>query len=97
VLKVEGRGLRSALQLCVRLIFFIDAATEPIKGKGEPKMKTKISLSIVLMLSLTLAVGPSTSVAQTNPTFLQLGQAKGALYKPDSGPRASRWNNRDAP
>src|SRR5215510_2450180 len=49
-------------------------------------MKTKISLWIVLLLSLTLAVGPSTSVAQTNPTFLQLGQAKGALYKPDSGP-----------
>src|ERR1044071_3010931 len=26
------------------------------------------------------------AIAQTNPIFLQLGQAKGALYKPDSGP-----------
>jgi hypothetical protein len=39
-----------------------------------------------MMLSLTVAVGVSRSLAQTNPIFLQLGQAKGALYKPDSGP-----------
>jgi len=49
-------------------------------------VKTKILLSILTILSLTVAVGVSRSFAQTNPTFVQLGQAKGALYKPDSGP-----------
>ncbi len=49
-------------------------------------MKTKILLAILTILSLTVAVGVSCSFAQTNPIFLQLGQAKGALYKPDSGP-----------
>jgi hypothetical protein len=48
-------------------------------------MKTKILLSMLMMLSLTVAVG-SSSLAQTDPVFIQLGQAKGALYKPDSGP-----------
>jgi len=38
-----------------------------------------------MIVSLTVAVG-SSSLAQTNPVFIQLGQAKGALYKPDSGP-----------
>jgi hypothetical protein len=47
-------------------------------------MKTKILLSMLTMLSL-VATG-SRSLAQTNPVFIQLGQAKGALYKPDSGP-----------
>ena len=48
-------------------------------------MKTKLLLSMLVMLSLALAAG-SSSFAQTNPVFIQLGQAKGALYKPDSGP-----------
>src|SRR5215475_9107296 len=48
-------------------------------------MKPKIILSIPMILSLTVTVG-SSSLAQTNPVFIQLGQAKGALYKPDSGP-----------
>ena len=43
--------------------------------------------SIVLLGLMTVAQ----VFAQTNPIFLQLGQAKGALYKPDSGP-AARWD-----
>ena len=38
--------------------------------------------SIVVLGLMTVAQ----VFAQTNPIFLQLGQAKGALYKPDSGP-----------
>ncbi len=49
-------------------------------------MKIRMILSIVVVLSLTVAFDISRSFAQTNPIFLQLGQAKGALYKPDSGP-----------
>ncbi len=50
-------------------------------------MKTKrVVLTIVLILSFTFALSLSRLFAQTNPIFLQLGQAKGALYKPDSGP-----------
>jgi hypothetical protein len=48
-------------------------------------MKTKTMLLIVIVFSLTV-VGISRSFAQTDPVFVQLGQAKGALYKPDSGP-----------
>ena len=47
-------------------------------------MKTML-LSILIIVSLTVTVG-SSSFAQTDPVFIQLGQAKGALYKPDSGP-----------
>ena len=36
-------------------------------------------------MSLTLVAVVSTSFAQTTPVFVQLGQAKGAVYKPDSG------------
>jgi hypothetical protein len=43
-------------------------------------------LTIVLILSLTVAGNVSFSFAQSNPIFVQLGQAKGALYQPDSGP-----------
>jgi hypothetical protein len=46
----------------------------------------KILLSTVLTLSLTVILGVSRSSAQSNPVFIQLGNAKGALYKPDSGP-----------
>jgi hypothetical protein len=38
------------------------------------------------VLTLIWLVTQSPASAQTNPIFLQLGQAKGALYKPDSGP-----------
>jgi hypothetical protein len=48
-------------------------------------MKETIHLSAVLMMS-TLVASVSNSFAQSNPTFVQLGQAKGALYKPDAGP-----------
>ena len=40
-----------------------------------------------IMLSVTVAVGVSSTFAQSNPVFVQLGQAKGAVYKPDSGPQ----------
>jgi hypothetical protein len=49
-------------------------------------MKSRIILSIVVALSVTVAFDITRSFGQTNPIFLQLGQAKGALYKPDSGP-----------
>ena len=50
-------------------------------------MNTKrVVLTIALILSFTFALSLSQLFAQTNPVFLQLGQAKGALYKPDSGP-----------
>jgi hypothetical protein len=49
-------------------------------------MNNKMLLSIVATLSL-IWLGPLSSLlAQTNPVFIQLGQAKGALYEPDSGP-----------
>ena len=46
----------------------------------------KALLSIFVLLSLTQVVAPLPSFSQSNPIFLQLGQAKGALYKPDSAP-----------
>jgi hypothetical protein len=55
-------------------------------GKGNVEMKTKILLLLQIILCVTVGVGFSSSFAQTNPIFVQLGQAKGALYKPDSGP-----------
>ena len=42
--------------------------------------------SILIILAFTQVLGPTPSFGQSSPTFLQLGQAKGALYKPDSGP-----------
>src|SRR5262245_41773969 len=53
--------------------------------KESVEMKTKMFL-LLLVLCVTLGLGFSSSFAQTNPVFVQLGQAKGALYKPDSGP-----------
>lgn len=40
---------------------------------------------IAVVVGIVLGVGSVTS-AQSNPIFVQLGQAKGALYKPDRGP-----------
>jgi hypothetical protein len=54
--------------------------------RKDLEMKKRILLSIVTMVSLTVVAAVSLSFAQSNPTFVQLGQAKGALYKPDSGP-----------
>ena len=42
--------------------------------------------ALVISLCLTLLIATNESSAQTNPTFMQLGRAKSALYKPDSGP-----------
>ena len=39
-------------------------------------MKTKILLSILMIMSLTVIATSSRSLAQTNPVFIQLGQAK---------------------
>ena len=50
-------------------------------------MPKKMFWLSAVMLSLTLVAVVSTSFAQTNPVFVQLGQAKGAVYKPDSGPQ----------
>ena len=49
-------------------------------------MKTKILLLLQIILCSTVGFGLSSSFAQTNPIFVPLGQAKGAVYKPDSGP-----------
>ena len=46
----------------------------------------KILLSLIILIASTIAFPISWLFAQTNPIFVQLGQAKGALYKPDSGP-----------
>jgi len=51
-------------------------------------------VSILLILAFTDVLGPTPSFGQSNPTFLQLGQAKGALYKPDSGPEIIGTSNR---
>ncbi len=48
-------------------------------------MKVKAFFAAAV-LALAWAIASSQAIAQTNPIFLQLGQAKGALYKPDSGP-----------
>ena len=39
-------------------------------------------VTALLIATVTVAVGASNSFAQSNPVFMQLGQAKGALYKP---------------
>ena len=48
-------------------------------------MQKKVFWLSAVMLSLTLVTAVSRLVAQSNPVFVQLGQAKGAVYKPDSG------------
>jgi hypothetical protein len=50
-------------------------------------MPKKMFWLSAVMLSLTFVTVVSSSFAQTNPVFVQLGQAKGAVYKPDSGPQ----------
>ena len=42
----------------------------------------------IVILSVVLAASAALSFAQSNPIFVQFrpGSAKGALYKPDSGP-----------
>ena len=42
--------------------------------------------ALISSLCLTLLIATNESSAQTNPIFMQLGRAKSALYKPDSGP-----------
>ena len=46
----------------------------------------KILLSLIMLIASTIAFPIPWLSAQTNPIFVPLGQAKGALYKPDSGP-----------
>jgi len=49
-------------------------------------MKTKMLLPVVLIFSFIFHVAASQSVAQNFPTYHPLGPAKGALYRPTSGP-----------
>ena len=42
--------------------------------------------ALISSFCLTLLIATNESSAQTNPIFMQLGRAKSALYKPDSGP-----------
>lgn len=44
------------------------------------------TLAFAISIAFTLIVLGARSWAQSGPTFVQLGRAKGALYKPDSGP-----------
>jgi hypothetical protein len=55
--------------------------------KKGTKMQQKLFRQSAIMLSLMLMAAVSPSFAQSNPVFVQLGQAKGAVYKPDSGPQ----------
>ena len=48
-------------------------------------MKVKVVFAAAALI-LASIITHSRASAQTNPIFLQLGQAKGALYRPDSGP-----------
>jgi hypothetical protein len=50
-------------------------------------MQQKLFRQSAIMLSLMLVAAVSPSFAQSNPVFVQLGQAKGAVYKPDAGPQ----------
>lgn len=50
-------------------------------------MPKKMFWLSAVMLSLAVMAVVSTTFAQTDPVFVQLGQAKGAVYKPDSGPQ----------
>lgn len=43
-------------------------------------------LMLALLAGTIVNLVATTTHAQSNPTFVQLGRAKGALYKPDSGP-----------
>ncbi len=43
-------------------------------------------LTLALSISFLLGAHGTQSLAQSNPTYAQLGRAKSALYKPDSGP-----------
>ncbi len=43
-------------------------------------------LTTITLMSVLVILHPATTIAQSNPIFLQLGRAKGALYKPDAGP-----------
>ena len=49
-------------------------------------MRTNLLWQSTIMFSLMLVAAISPAFAQSNPVFVQLGQAKGAVYKPDSGP-----------
>jgi hypothetical protein len=44
------------------------------------------TLAFAISIAFTLIVLGARSWAQSSPTFVQLGRAKGALYKPESGP-----------
>lgn len=50
-------------------------------------MQPKLFRLAAMMFTLMLVAAVSPSFAQSNPVFVQLGQAKGAVYKPDSGPQ----------
>ena len=58
------------------------------RKRSNHKRKHRI-MKVIIVFAVALLAGvitASQATAQTNPIFLQLGQAKGALYKPDSGP-----------
>ena len=54
-------------------------------------MKIRVLLSLIVLVSFTLTLPSPRLFAQTNPIFVQLGQAKGALQT-GFRPAASRWH-----
>jgi hypothetical protein len=55
-------------------------------GKAKTTTMRKHLSTLALSISFLLSAHDTQSMAQSNPTFMQLGRAKSALYKPDSGP-----------
>ena len=48
--------------------------------RGAARLMGGLTAAVVMLL------GAAQAAAQTNPTYVPLGRAKGALYRPDSGP-----------
>ncbi len=62
------------------------APAQKFSQKGEPVIMLRNILAFAISVAFTLIAFGSRSWAQSGPTFVQLGRAKGALYKPESGP-----------
>src|SRR6266498_3782600 len=62
------------------------APAQKFSQKGEPVIVLRNILAFAISVAFTLIAFGSRSWAQSGPTFVQLGRAKGALYKPESGP-----------
>src|SRR5258706_7529064 len=59
---------------------------QQVLRKSRTLNMLKRTLIATILISLLAIIPAAPTIAQSNPIFLQLGRAKGALYKPDSGP-----------